>query len=71
MNNSNTKNDIVNLNENVDLIIGILFLLPVLTPIISLAIDKITNFTHDIMEHGYEINVKTGAVNISLTKSQS
>ena len=45
-----------------------LYFLPVLTPVIYKAIDKIVSIAHDAMEHGYELSVKVGAVNVSLTK---
>jgi hypothetical protein len=37
-------------------------------PIICMAIDKFPNIAHDAMEHGYDIKVKAGPVDIALTK---
>ncbi len=48
---------------------AVLYLLPVIAPIIEKVIDKLTNFAHDAMEHGYNINVKAGPVDFALTKN--
>lgn len=47
-----------------------LYLLPFIAPpIIYKTIDQLANFAHDAMEHGYDIKVKVGPVDIALTKN--
>ena len=47
---------------------AVLCLLPFIAPIIYKVIDKLANFAHDAMEHGYDIKVKAGPVDFALTK---
>lgn len=56
-------------DPNVSIGEAVLYLLPFIAPIIYRAIDKIANFAHDAMEHGYDIKVKAGQVDIALTKN--
>ena len=56
-------------DSNVSIGEAVLYLLPFIAPIIYKAIDKIANFAHDVMEHGYDIKVKVGPVDIELTKN--
>lgn len=46
-----------------------LYLIPFIAPIIYNTIDQLANFAHDAMEHGYDIKVKAGPVDIALTKN--
>ena len=63
------KNDTVNSAPNLSIYEAALYLLPFIVPIIYMAIDKIANFTHDAMEHGYDIKFKAGPVDIALIKN--
>ena len=70
----NSKNSIRKFDTNVtDSNVGIsetvLYLLPFIAPILYTVIDKIANFAHDAMEHGYNIKIKVGPVDIALTKN--
>lgn len=56
-------------DPNVRIGVVVLFLSPFIAPIIYKVIDKIANFAHDAMEHGYDIKVKAGPVDIALTKN--
>lgn len=56
-------------NPNVSIGAAVLCLLPFIAPIIYKVIDKIANFAHDAMEHGYDIKVKAGPVDIALIKN--
>jgi hypothetical protein len=47
----------------------ILLLVVASAPIIYRLSDDIENFTHDAMEHGYDIKFKAGPVDIALTKN--
>jgi hypothetical protein len=70
----NSENSITKINSDISApsaSIGeaAFYLLPFIAPIIYKAIDKIANFAHDAMEHGYDIKVKVGPVDIALTKN--
>ena len=70
----NSKNSITKIDTdifalNVSIGEAVLYMLPFTAPIIYKAIDKIANFAHDAMEHGYDIKVKVGTVDIELTKN--
>lgn len=70
----NSKNSITKIDTdisalNVSIGEAVLYMLPFTAPIIYKAIDKIANFAHDAMEHGYDIKVKVGPVDIELTKN--
>jgi len=56
-------------DPNVRIGVVVLCLSPFIAPIIYKVIDKIATFAHDAMEHGYDIKVKAGAVDITLTKN--
>lgn len=56
-------------DPNVRIGVVVLCLSPFIAPIIYKVIDKIASFAHDAMEHGYEIRVKAGPVDIALTKN--
>lgn len=56
-------------DPNVSISEAVLYLLPFIAPIIYKVIDKIANFANDAMEHGYDIKVKAGPVDIALTKN--
>ena len=50
---------------------AIYYLMPIITQIIIyVAIDKLPIIAHDAMEHGYDIKVKAGPVDIALTKNK-
>lgn len=70
----NSENSIRKIDTNIsDLNVSVaetvLYFLPFIAPMIFKAIDKIANFAHDAMEHGYDIKVKAGPVDIALTKN--
>ncbi|MBI9050399.1 MAG: hypothetical protein JEZ00_13340 [Anaerolineaceae bacterium] len=48
---------------------AVLYLFPFIVPIIYKAIDKLEDFTHDAMEHRYDIKVKVGPIDIAITKN--
>ena len=48
---------------------AVLYLSPFIALFISMAIDKIVNVTQDAIQHGYDIKVKAGQVDIALTKN--
>lgn len=56
-------------DSNVSIGVAVVCLFPVIAPILDKAIDKLANFTHDAMEHGYDIKVKAGPVDFALTKN--
>ncbi len=67
--NSIRKIDTDVFDSNVSISEAVFYLLPFIAPIIYTAIDKIANFAHDVMEHGYDIKIKAGPVDIALTKN--
>lgn len=49
---------------------AVYYLLPIIAQIIIyVAIEKLPIIAHDAMEHGYDIKVKAGSVDIALTKN--
>lgn len=61
--------DTNNSNQSVGTCEAALYLLPFIAPIIYKVIDKIGDFAHDAMVHGYDLKVKAGSVEVVLTKN--
>lgn len=51
--------------------VTILILLPLLTPIIYILADKVEDLATDVMDHGYDLNVKTGLFEIAFSKERN
>lgn len=69
----NSKSSIRRINSEISdpnvIIEAVLYLLPFIAPIIYNTIDKLAKIAHYAMEHGYDIKVKAGPVDIALTKN--
>lgn len=46
-----------------------LYLMPIIVPIVSKAIEEVVNLAHEALKLGYDIKVKAGPVDIAISRS--
>lgn len=64
-----SKNGIDLLSSNLNRGEIILYLLPAIAPIVYCLMNKAVELMGDIMDHGYDLNLKVGPVDLALTRA--